>query len=127
MLEKIERPPLSQGLFDWCQWGYIASNSEFYFNASTTGKPGDVNEFSVILDGKKVMTFNQFYKVSDTKLVITLPAEFNNKRVYVTIDDQVATDTNKIELMKLAANDPLFLLDLDEVNRDVDGLEQETL
>ena len=73
------------------------------------------------------MTYNQFYKVSDTKLVITLPAEFNNKRVYVTIDDQVATDTHKIELMKLAANDPLFLLDLDEVNRDFDGIEQEAL
>ena len=73
------------------------------------------------------MTHSQFYKVTDSKLVITLPPEFRNKQVLVTIDDKVATEKDKITLMKLAAKDPLFLSDLKEVNDDFDGIEHETL
>ncbi len=73
------------------------------------------------------MTYNQFYTITDTKLVITIPSEFNNKRVLITIDDKPTSEANKIELMKLAANDPLFLSDLNEVNTDFDGIEHESL
>jgi hypothetical protein len=73
------------------------------------------------------MTYSQFYKVTDSKLVITLPPEFKDKRVLVTIDDKAATEKDKMTLMKLAANDPLFLSDLKEVNDDFEGIEHETL
>ena len=73
------------------------------------------------------MTYRQFYKVTDTKLVITLPAEFRNKQVRVTIDDKTATQKDKLALMKMAASDSLFLSDLKEVNSDFEGIEHETL
>ena len=73
------------------------------------------------------MTHSQLYKVTDTKLVITLPPAFRNKQVRVTIDDTVASEKDKIALMKMAAKDPLFLSDMNEVNNDFEGIEHETL
>lgn len=73
------------------------------------------------------MTHSQLYKVTDTKLVITLPPAFRNKQVLVTVNDKVATEKDKITLMALAANDSLFLSDLKGVNNDFEGIEHETL
>ena len=73
------------------------------------------------------MTYSQFCKVTDSKLVITLPPAFKNKQVLVTVDDKVTGEKDKIALMKLAAKDPLFLSDLKEVNNDFEGIEHETL
>jgi len=56
------------------------------------------------------MTHRQLYRVSDTKLVITIPPAFNNKQV-----------------LKQAAEDPLYLSDLKEVNGDFENIEHETL
>ena len=64
------------------------------------------------------MTHIQLYKVTDSKLVITLPPAFRNKEVRVTIDDKVTPETDKMAQMKLASSDPLFLSDLKEVNGD---------
>lgn len=70
------------------------------------------------------MTYSQLYKVSDTKLVITLPPGFKNKQVLVTIADVKSTEQDKKELMKQAAKDPLYLADLREVNTDFEAIEQ---
>jgi len=73
------------------------------------------------------MTHSQFYTVTDSKLVINMPPAFRNKQVLVTIDDKGVAETDKIALMKLAAEDPMFLSDLKEVNDDFEGIEHETL
>jgi len=68
------------------------------------------------------MTHSQLYKVTDTQLVITLPAGFKNKQVMVTIDDKPSVNKDRIARMKIAAKDPLFLSDLHEVNDDFEGI-----
>ena len=73
------------------------------------------------------MTHSRLYKVTDTKLIIELPVGFRNKEVMVTIDDHPAKEDGKLALMKLAATDPLFLLDLKEVNDDFEGIEHDLL
>ena len=73
------------------------------------------------------MTYTQFYKVTDNKVVITLPPGFSNKQVRVTVDDKLTGDKDKIAMMMQAANDPLYLSDLKEVNDDFEGIEHETL
>ena len=73
------------------------------------------------------MIHSQYYKVTDSKIVITLPPVFRNKKVLVTIDDKTSAEIDKIALMKLAAKDPLYLSDLKEVNDDFEGIEHETL
>jgi hypothetical protein len=73
------------------------------------------------------MTYQHHFKVSDNSLVITLPNGFENKQVLVTVTDAEGIESDKIALMKLAANDPLYLADLKEVNDDFEGIEQETL
>jgi len=73
------------------------------------------------------MTYQQHYKVSDSKLVITLPPGFKNKEVLVTIADVKKTQTDKRTLMKQASLDPLYLADLKEVNADFEIIEHETL
>ena len=73
------------------------------------------------------MTYSQLYKVTDTQLVITLPAGFKNKQVLVTIEDKPLICNDKIALMKLAAKDPLFLSDLKDVTDDFEGIEHETI
>jgi hypothetical protein len=73
------------------------------------------------------MTYSQLYKVSDTKLVITIPPGFKNKQVLVTIADIKSVEHDKKALMKQAATDPLYLADLKEVNADFEAIEHETL
>jgi hypothetical protein len=73
------------------------------------------------------MTFKRLYKVNDNKLIITLPAEFRDKQVLVTIDDKVSLRDDKMTLMKQAIADPMYLADLKEVNDDFAGINHETL
>ena len=73
------------------------------------------------------MIHTQQYKVLDTRLVITLPGSFKNKRVIVTITDVPDKVQDKMALMKMGAVDPLFLADLKEVNDDFESIEHETL
>ena len=71
----------------------------------------------------------QIYDVpKNHQLIINLPETFNeNKKVLVTIDNISDNQQKKIELLKEAVKDPLFMEDLEEVNRDFDRLETETL
>jgi hypothetical protein len=73
------------------------------------------------------MTYRQTYKVTDNTLVITLPLAFKDKQVVVTIDDMAGGQKDKWSLMKQAAQDPLYLADLNEVNDDFKNIDHETL
>lgn len=64
------------------------------------------------------MTLTKLYKVTNNQLIITLPIGFKDKQVLVTIDDKPSLNDDKISMMKLAAKDPLYLSDLQEVNDD---------
>jgi hypothetical protein len=43
------------------------------------------------------------------------------------VDDQVDNKAKKLEMMKIASNDPLFLADIKEVHDDFDSIENESL
>jgi hypothetical protein len=65
------------------------------------------------------MVYSQIYEIENNELKLILPLSFKNKtKVLVTIDDKVNSIDEKIELMKLAASDPLFLEDINEVMND---------
>lgn len=63
------------------------------------------------------MTVRQKYRIKGDQLIIELPEELKSsgKEVIVTIEDVSDSKITKIELMKKAANDPLFLKDIKEI------------
>lgn len=63
------------------------------------------------------MTVRQKYRIKGDQLIIELPEELKSsgKEIIVTIEDVSDSKTNKVELMKKAANDPLFLKDIEEI------------
>ncbi|MDQ3021569.1 MAG: hypothetical protein M3R36_13525 [Bacteroidota bacterium] len=65
----------------------------------------------------------------DRELKIRLPDTFEiDKEVTVVIEQQISGDhKNKIELMKKAAKDPLFLQDVEEIMEDFKHVDFETL
>ncbi len=74
------------------------------------------------------MTFKQVCKISNNQVIITLPPDFSNKKlVTVLIDDLVDTKNQKLEQLKEALNDPLFLADVKEVHNDFDSIDYENL
>jgi len=57
-------------------------------------------------------------------LTIQLPGFLKgSKRVKVVIDEVNESREEKIALLQQAANDPLFLADMQEVNKDFEGVE----
>lgn len=75
------------------------------------------------------MIVKQIYNVDNkNKLVINLPEKFRKKkRVMVVIDDSVDSKIDKMELMRLASKDPLFLADIKEVTQDYKNIDFENL
>jgi hypothetical protein len=72
------------------------------------------------------MTYKQVCKVNNNQIIITLPEDFKNKKqVTIMIDDEVDTKTQKLEMMKQAAKDPLFLSDIKEIQHDFDSIDNE--
>ena len=61
------------------------------------------------------MTYKQVCKVT------------NKQQVTVVIDDVIDTKAQKLEQLKAALNDPLFLADIKEVQNDFDAVDPETL
>ena len=51
----------------------------------------------------------------------------NNQQVTVVIEDVIDTKAQKLEQLKAALNDPLFLADIKEVQNDFDAVDHETL
>lgn len=66
------------------------------------------------------MTYEKTYDVlNNDRLIIQLPEKFRSKkRVRVIIEDVDDARPDKIELMKKAVDDPLFLSDIEEVQSD---------
>jgi len=75
------------------------------------------------------MTFEKTYEIKkDNQLIIKLPERFRSKkRVKVTIEDVDESRQEKINLLKKASNDPLFISDVNEVNSDFKDSDRELL
>ena len=74
------------------------------------------------------MTFRQVCKVSNNQIVVNLPPDFIDKQqVTVVINDVIDSRTQKLEQLKAAFNDPLFLADIKEIQNDFDTIDHETL
>lgn len=73
------------------------------------------------------MTVKQIHKIKGDQLIIDLPESLKSsgKEVLVTIEDTSTIHEKKIELMKKAANDPIFLKDLEEINSDFESIDFE--
>jgi hypothetical protein len=61
------------------------------------------------------MTYKQVCKVT------------KKQQVTVVIEDVIDTKAQKLEQLKAALNDPLFLADIKEVQNDFDAVDHETL
>jgi len=65
------------------------------------------------------MTFERTYNIQNNRLIITLPNSFRNKRrVHVIVEDIDQQHSDKLNMLKNAAKDPLFLADINEVSSD---------
>jgi hypothetical protein len=74
------------------------------------------------------MTYRKVCSVENNKVIINLPDDFKGKKqVMVVVDDLADTKAQKLELMKLAAKDPLFLADIKEIQDDFDSIDHENL
>ena len=74
------------------------------------------------------MTFRQVCKVNNNQIVVNLPPDFIDKQqVTVVINDVIDSRTQKLEQLKAALNDPLFLADIKEIQNDFDTIDHETL
>lgn len=73
------------------------------------------------------MTWTQIIAVEGGQLVLTLPPSFDSKKVKVIVEDLPDKWSAKWQLMQQAAKDPLFLADMNEVNKDFDAIEGETI
>lgn len=74
------------------------------------------------------MTFRQICTVKNNQVVVTLPPNFENqKQVTVVIDDVIDSRTQKLVQLKEASTDPLFLADIDEIHKDFDSIDNESV
>ena len=74
------------------------------------------------------MTYRIVCSVNNNQIVVILPPDFSDKKqVTVFVDDQVDNKTQKMELLKMASNDPLFLADIKEIHDDFDNVDNEML
>ncbi len=76
------------------------------------------------------MTFEKTYEIQkNNQLIINLPERFKSKKkVKVIIEDFDDYHRNgKIEILKKASRDPLFLADIKEISADFDFSDNELL
>ncbi len=75
------------------------------------------------------MIVKQIYNTNNkTQLMINLPDTFRQKRrILVVLDDSIDIKTEKLDLLKNASTDPLFLADIDSVSRDFRNVDSELL
>ncbi len=75
------------------------------------------------------MIVKQIYNTyNKTQLIINLPDTFRQKRrILVVLDDSIDIKTEKLDLLKNASTDPLFLADIDSVSRDFRNVDSELL
>jgi len=74
------------------------------------------------------MILTEVYQVEDNKITINLPDIFRNrKKLRITVNDVTDSKISKINALKKAAKDPLFLADIIEINNDFSAIEYENL
>ena len=75
------------------------------------------------------MTFEKTYEVQKgNQLIIKLPDRFKSKkRVKVIIEDVDESRQEKIEMLRDASTDPLFLSDINEIISDFEESDNELL
>lgn len=74
------------------------------------------------------MTYKIICPVKNNQVIVTLPPDFIDKRqVTIYVDDQVDVRSQKLESLRTASNDPLFLADIKEIQEDFDSIDHETL
>jgi hypothetical protein len=74
------------------------------------------------------MTYKLVCTVDNNQVIVPLPPNFSNKKqVIVMVDDQMDARAQKLEQLKMAATDRLFLADIQEIRQDFDSIDHETL
>ncbi|TLV03494.1 hypothetical protein [Dyadobacter luticola] len=74
------------------------------------------------------MTYKIVCPVQNNQVIVTLPPDFRNKKqVTIYVDDEIDIRSQKLDIMKIAAKDPLFLADIREIHADFDSIDNETL
>ena len=73
------------------------------------------------------MVLKQIYNTDNkNQILINLPDSFKRKkRILVVIDDSVDTKSDKMDLMKIASKDPLFLADIVSISKDFRNVDTE--
>ncbi|CAG5018485.1 hypothetical protein DYBT9275_06011 [Dyadobacter sp. CECT 9275] len=72
------------------------------------------------------MTYKIVCPVENNQVILNLPPDFKDtKQVTIYVDDQIDVKGQKLEAMKMAAQDPLFLADIQEIGVDFDSIEHE--
>lgn len=75
------------------------------------------------------MIIKQIYKTENkSQLLINLPENFRNKKyILVVLDDSIDAKADKLNLMKIASSDPLFIADVDAISKDFRNTDSEFL
>jgi len=75
------------------------------------------------------MTYKKTCEVKkNNQLIIDLPDKFKmKKKVMVIIEDIDNEQEDKIDLMKKASSDPLFLADIAEISADFENIDKESI
>jgi hypothetical protein len=75
------------------------------------------------------MIVKQIYKTDNkSQLMINIPENFRGKsHILVVLDDSIDTKADKMNLMKMASMDPLFLADIDTISKDFRNIDAELL
>ena len=73
------------------------------------------------------MTYRTTGRVKGNRVVVALPPYFpENKEVTITIDDALDVRTEKMNLLKKAVQDPMFLADIREIQEDFEDIDPDT-
>jgi hypothetical protein len=75
------------------------------------------------------MTYTKTYNIDqNNQLIINLPDQFKRTRkVRVIIEDIDSEMENKINMLKKASEDPLFLADIEEILADFKNIDNESV
>ena len=75
------------------------------------------------------MIVKQVYTIKNKSyLMISLPENFRTKKqILVVLDDSVDNRTAKLDLMKKACKDPLFIADIDAVSKDFKHIDNDII
>jgi len=73
------------------------------------------------------MIVKQIYNTgNNNQILINLPESFRRKsKILVVLDDCVDSKSQKMELMRTASVDPLFLADINSISQDFKNIDSE--